>query len=63
MRLDYKPKEEALFDELWDSNIKNVNSLDKYQYFDSYLETMFKTVCHFGYIEVELKEIDIPLER
>ncbi len=34
---------------------------DKFQYFDSYLQNEFKNVCHYGFIQVELVNVDIPL--
>lgn len=50
VRVNYKPLDQALFDQEWLTELEASNKIDKYQYFNSYLANEFKNVCHCGYI-------------
>ncbi|CDW87445.1 UNKNOWN [Stylonychia lemnae] len=60
LRFAYNPRPLHLYNPEWQNDIEILREKQKYLFFDSYLMNKFKNVCHFGYIFVQLKSIDIP---
>eukprot|EP00347_Sterkiella_histriomuscorum_P014269 403361529 len=63
VKVFYSPMDQDIYEDDWILNLQNVKQIDKYKYFDSYINSEFKTFCHFGFIEAELLSVDIPQSK
>ena len=60
LKLSYAPRSYSLYELNQLSTLGPINTINKFEYFDSLLLTNFNIFCHYGFLQVKLNSVDIP---